>query len=158
MILDMSFEEEYYEIDPVTKIHEKGNYYSSNQFCSGIEYTLYENPINKEFSTGDMIQIERSFMNTSNFFNDLLTNIRLSPPYSVKYYDGDNENLIVFEITDFPPHKFTYSIIYNDDYQIQSYIINRVLYNQPKNRDFNFNFIVKFNQEVPEAVDVSSYK
>lgn len=158
MILDMSFEEEYYEIDPVTKIHEKGNYYSSNQFCSGIEYTLYENPINKEFSTGDKIQIERSFMNTSNFFNDLLTNIRLSPPYSVKYYDGDNENLIVFEITDFPPYKFTYSIIYNDDYQIQSYIINRVLYNQPKNRDFNFNFIVKFNQEVPEAVDVSSYK
>lgn len=158
MILDMSFEEEYYEIDPVTKIHEKGNYYSSNQFGSGIEYTLYENPINKEFSTGDMIQIERSFMNTSNFFNDLLTNIRLSPPYSVKYDDGDNENLIVFEITDFPPYKFTYSIIYNDDYQIQSYIINRVLYNQPKNRDSNFNFIVKFNQEVPEAVDVSSYK
>lgn len=131
MILDMSFEEEYYEIDPVTKIHEKGNYYSSNQFYSGIEYTLYENPINKEFSTGDMIQIERSFMNTSNFFNDLLTNIRLSPPYSAKYYDGDNENLIVFELLIFHLinsliQSFIMMIIKSKAISlIESYIINR---------------------------------
>lgn len=58
MILDMSFEEEYCEIDPVTKIHEKGNYYSSNQFGSGIDTHSM-----KIQSTKNLVQVIRFKLN-----------------------------------------------------------------------------------------------